>query len=187
MAFKNHTRIILWITYGLLIDISFSRLKAPSDAQLGIVGLEVELGSTRTEGSRYLLVEIVYMLFEFFFALCGGKIEREGCSVLGSLELTRREPAVVLFVHEVPIPSLVSDYAEVLEELERNSFRDYCSSGFRGHVGVIVIVNVSSPFSLELEVISPGMLSSFVSDVVRYEEARGSEIDSSPSLSSSDP
>ena len=48
-------------------------LKAPSDAQLSIVGLEVELGSGRTHRSRYLLVEIVDVLLELSLALGGGQ------------------------------------------------------------------------------------------------------------------
>jgi hypothetical protein len=123
--------------------------KAPSDTQFSIVGLEVELDTGRTERSRDFIVEIVDMFLELSLALSGGKVEGEHLGILGDLELPRRLPAVVLLVHEVAIPGFVSEDTEVLEELERNGLGDDCSSGLRGHIRVIVIIDMSSPLFLE--------------------------------------
>ena len=170
----------------LLPYLWFSMLKAPSDAQLSIVGLEVELGSGRTHGSRHLLVEIVDVLLELSLSLGGRQVEGEGLGVLGDFELTRRLPASVLFVHEVSVPGLVPEHSEVLEQLKRDGFGDDCSSGLRGHVGVVVIVDVSSPLLLDAEVVGPGVLSGLIADVVGHEEAGSCAIDPAPPLSSSD-
>lgn len=97
-------------------------LKAPSDAQLSIVCLEVELGSGRTERSRHFFVEIVDILFEFLFALTGGQIEWESLGILNNLEVFGRMPTVGFLVHEIPVPSFVSEDTEVLEEFKGNQF-----------------------------------------------------------------
>ena len=51
-------------------------------------------------------------------------------------------PVIAFLVHEESVPGFVSEYTEVLEEFERNELGDDCSSGFGGHIRVVVIVDM---------------------------------------------
>jgi len=89
-----------------------------SDSQLRVVGLEVEFCAWRSHSSRDLVVQLVYVGLEVVFAILGSQVERESLGILNDLALLGTEPNVVVLVHEVPVPGLVTENTEVLDKFQ---------------------------------------------------------------------
>lgn len=165
-------RVILWL--------------ALSHAQLSIICLEVELCSRSAECSGYLVVEFIHVGFELALSLRSGQIEWESLIILNFLSLFFCKPNIILLVHEVTVPSLVSEDTEVLDEFQRIDFGDYWSSCLWGHVGVIVFEDVACPFFLKPKVIEIGLRSSLIPYMLGDKESWCCEINPGETLSSSD-
>lgn len=99
-------------------------LSQGSYSEFGVVGLEVEFLAGRGECSWHFFVDFVDVVFEVALALVGSEVEGEGAPVADYLPVLLAVPLAVLLVHEVPVPGLVPEDSEVLEELEGVEFGD---------------------------------------------------------------
>ena len=145
--------------------------KARSNAELGVVGFKVELGAGWREGSWYFLVEIVEVTLELALALRSDEVEWKSFIILHYLSLISCEPPVLMLVHEISIPSLVPEHTEVLQQFQWIHFWYSWLPSLRGNIRIVVVVDMTSPLSLQLKPFNVSLGSSLVSDVLWYEES----------------